>query len=395
MNSNIVFVSENYDNYRLLLSKISLLRHSDSVSLFSMQKLKQCLSNIKLIIIDGSQYNNQTIKKITDKISSNTEIIIINVQETEDFLFENGVYAILNDTATDREYISVLKKCFEKIALSEKISILKSFLYGSEGISLRNDFFTLKALKDSYCYLLENNNIKNGVLLLLTIDDASRTKISMGRLSGLLQKYLRETDIVAYRGRYFYLILPNTSVSGAKIVVDKLCKKMGKECALFCGGALLNDIDFSAVEKQAKDSLKAAYCQNENCVFIDNLQSDDWLCEPENKHYKLFDVAFTNKVKNIISPLFYRFEKDFSANNPQCSVIQYANKNCSYIKLKENTFESELKIIYDGFAKIIVTITHSGLDSCENTNKKLGLNELNEKELNKILNQFISEFRMN
>ena len=54
---------------------------------------------------------------------------------------------------------------------------------------------------------------------------------------------------------------------------------------------------------------------------------------------------------------------------------------------------SLLKIVYPGFAKVIVYITHEGLDSPENTEISLPLNKINTKEITNIVEKFIKEFK--
>ena len=49
--------------------------------------------------------------------------------------------------------------------------------------------------------------------------------------------------------------------------------------------------------------------------------------------------------------------------------------------------------MYPGFAKVIVYITHEGLNSPENKEISLSLNEINNKEITHIIEEFIREFK--
>ena len=61
--------------------------------------------------------------------------------------------------------------------------------------------------------------------------------------------------------------------------------------------------------------------------------------------------------------------------------------------MKNNKQDSTLKIVYPGFAKIIISITHDGLDSPENSEIQLPLTKINQKKLISIVEDFIKDFK--
>lgn len=52
-----------------------------------------------------------------------------------------------------------------------------------------------------------------------------------------------------------------------------------------------------------------------------------------------------------------------------------------------------LRIVYPGFAKIVIYITHEGLDSPENKEIQLSLTKISQKELITIVEDFIKDFK--
>ncbi len=61
--------------------------------------------------------------------------------------------------------------------------------------------------------------------------------------------------------------------------------------------------------------------------------------------------------------------------------------------LKNKNNKSSLRIVYPGFAKIMIYIEHEGLDSPENKELALQLDKITQKELINIVESFIEEFK--
>lgn len=74
-------------------------------------------------------------------------------------------------------------------------------------------------------------------------------------------------------------------------------------------------------------------------------------------------------------------------------IEQYTDDEQCVFHLKNKNQDSTLRIVYPGFAKIIVYITHEGLDSPENREIQLALTKISQKELIKIVEDFIKEFK--
>ena len=120
---------------------------------------------------------------------------------------------------------------------------------------------------------------------------------------------------------------------------------------------------------------------------------DDEKVKKANKNFKLFKMAFTNKMNSIITPMFYRYQKECETKLTNTQVSQYANNVESVFCLKNTNLHSELTIRYNGYAKFSIEINHSGLDSAENTKIEIPLSKMTEKYLNNLLKQLKDEYK--
>ena len=111
------------------------------------------------------------------------------------------------------------------------------------------------------------------------------------------------------------------------------------------------------------------------------------------KDFKIFKNAFEKKLNNVITPVFFRTQKEFEVKLTNTQVSQYSNNVESVFSLKNDVLHSELIIRFNGFTKFKLEIIHSGLDSAENTKIEIPLKQLTEKELNKYLKQLKTEYK--
>ena len=403
MCENVLLLSEDEDNIKYIQSKLSLLRGGDKVRVLPFQKLKKFMESkvCDIVLIDESQYNRAHILKAIETVknySHNAEIIIINSDETDDFIsecYDKGISNCVKYDAQKYEYMMAILNSLKMNAMKEKIAILDAFLSNTSSVVPKNGLITHKALKESFSILVQNPKIKKGVFAVLTLEDTTKTKVSLNRLAGILKKFLRNTDIVASALGYFYIILENIDLNGAKSVIEKIDAKMGDDIMIRAGLSKIGNKDYQSIEKNAKDGLKAAINNEEVCISLgDNISNDgNWLSDDgKNKHFKLFQIAFDKKLKKVIEPSFFRFEKECNSKISDCTVNQYANLVECNFTLKNDKAHSELIIRYDGFTKVKLKIIHYGLDTIENTEEELSLNALTDWELNKFLKQLKNEF---
>ena len=286
------------------------------------------------------------------------------------------------------------------MVIQEKCHRNEKFLEQLDVIDNKNKFYNYKYLKEVFLEISDNNRIQKGVFSLITLDEKIKTKVSTNRLAITIKNSVRGDDIVAFaRGGKFYLIQPNIDLLAAKSFIDKIQNKMGYNTPIRAGISKIGIKSFETLDKNVQDGLIAAIQNDEtSCCIKNNLNIENsWLEDEENdkipKSFKFFKLLFTNKMENVITPIFFRFQKEFENKLTNTLVSQYTNNVESVFCLKNETSISELIIRYNGFAKFNVEITHNGLNSPENTKIELPLNEMTDKYLSSLLKKLLNEYK--
>ncbi len=402
MSDNILLISEDKSNLEFLFSSVSVLRRGKIVGVVPLANVKRAISNnVKLVLVNEKEYFHSEILKTVEmikRVAQDCQILVILDKNDEKFInesYKNGVYDFINFSSCYEEYNVRLLNCLKYISQKEKFELLSVFMNNTASVNAKTGLFTHKALKETYYYLKELPLFKTGSYIILTIDSAVKTKVSMNRLGLNLKKCLRQTDIIAQGSGKYYLYLPQTGLSGAKTVIEKISDVMGSDIKIHAGISVIDVQSFDELEKDANDSLKSSVAKDELYVCLgENMNLDENIDDAikKNKHFKLFQKVFEKKLSCLIEPVFFRTEKEFQAKSEDITISQYANKVECVFSIKGDKRQSELVMRYDGFAKFNLKIVHQGLDTCENTQTEIYLNELTDKLLIKYLNILYNEF---
>lgn len=408
-NNNILLITDEDETAKLVLSKLILLRDNDKISVCGTQKLKKTLENslcCVVIVHENIESPDLTLKIISTikESKSNAEIVLLLNEEKPELIlkaYDLGIYDYFTVDAPDYEILIKTVNCFKLSSFKEVANRNEKFLYQLGVIDSKNSLYKYNYLKEIFIDLSDDLRIQNGIFAILTLDDKTKTKISTNRLAGIIKNSVRQEDIVATaRGGKFYLILPNIDLEGTKAVIRKIQDKIGNDFQIRSGLTKIGIQSFETLDKIAQDSLISAIQNDEMCVSLtDNLENTNTWLEDENskpnKNFKLFKMAFTKKMNEVITPVFFRFQKECETKLTNTQVSQYANNIESVFSLKNEKLHSELILRYNGFAKFKIEITHSGLDSAENTKTEFQLSKLTEKELTKLLKQLKDEYKQN
>ena len=137
-------------------------------------------------------------------------------------------------------------------------------------INLKTGFYKIKALNEAFDELRQLNDIKNGTFIALTINTASKTKVGMNRLAANIKKNIRKTDIVIQGLSKYYLLLPDTSVSGAQVVIEKISFSMG-DVKIHSGISKIGLKSFNELENVLNNSLKSAMINDKLYVTFESI----------------------------------------------------------------------------------------------------------------------------
>ena len=405
-NNNILLITNYEEIAKLVLEKLVLLRDNDRITVCNSQKIKKTLENslcCVVILHEDSENPHATIKLISTikETKPNAEVILLLNNENKDLIlkaYDTGIYDYFSTEAPDYEMLIKTINCFKLRTFKDIASRNEQFLYQLGVIDSKNGLYKYNYLKEIFIDLSDDLRIQNGVFAILTLDDKTKTKISTNRLAGAIKSCVRQDDIVATaRGGKFYLIIPNIDIEGTKAVIKKIQDKMGEDFKIRSGLSKIGIQSFETLDKNTLDSLTSAVQNDVMCVSLSDNHgnSNSWLEEDNKteKSFKLFKMAFSKKLNEVITPVFFRFQKECETKLTNTNVSQYANSIECVFSLKNELIHSELVLRYNGFAKIKIEIIHSGLDSAENSKIELPLSKLTEKELLKLLKQLKDEYK--
>lgn len=406
-NNNILLISEDENATELILNKLVLLRDNDKITKCNCKETKKALQNslycVVLLYADIKEQELifKTIKTIKETKPDSEIILIPNDINTELILkaYDAGIYDYVPIDAESFDFVIKTINCYKLRTLKNIEQRNEKFLYQQGVIDEKTNLYKCNYLKDIFIDIADDLRIQNGIFAILTLNDKNKTKISTNRLAGIIKTTVRGDDIIATaRGGKFYLILPNIDLEGTKKLIQKIQDKMGEEFKIHAGMSKIGIQSFETLDKITQDSLKSAIQNDEMTVSLSEVtgMQNGWLedeDQPRHKDFKLFKVAFTNKMKNVIEPIFFRFQKECETKLTNTQVSQYANNIESVFSLKNETLHSELVIRFNGYAKFKIEINHSGLDSAENTKLEIPLSQLTDKELTKLLKQLKQEYK--
>ena len=406
-NNNILLISEDENATELILNKLVLLRDNDKITKCNCKETKKALQNsLYCVVLLYADINEQesifkTIKTIKETKPDSEIILIPNDINTELILkaYDAGIYDYVPIDAESFDFVIKTINCYKLRTLKNIEQRNEKFLYQQGVIDEKTNLYKCNYLKDIFIDIADDLRIQNGIFSILTLNDKNKTKISTNRLAGIIKTTVRGDDIIATaRGGKFYLILPNIDLEGTKKLIQKIQAKMGEEFKIHAGMSKIGIQSFETLDKITQDSLKSAIQNDEMAVSLSEVtgMQNGWLedeDQPRHKDFKLFKVAFTNKMKNVIEPIFFRFQKECETKLTNTQVSQYANNIESVFSLKNETLHSELVVRFNGYAKFKIEINHSGLDSAENTKLEIPLSQLTDKELTKLLKQLKQEYK--
>ena len=407
-NNNILLISENAEATELILNKLVLLRDNDKIEICNNYKeTKKALQNsLCCVVLLYANINDQdsvikSIRTIKDT-KQDIEIILIPSDINSEFIlkaYDEGIYDYITLESENFDFAIKTINCFKLRTLKNIEQRNEKFLYQQGVIDEKTNLYKYNYLKEIFIDISDDLRIKKGIFCILTLDEKNKTKISTNRLAGIIKNTVRGDDIIAIaRGGKFYAILPNIDLEGTKNLLNKIQDRIGNDFKIRAGLSKIGIQSFETLDKLTQDSLKSAIQNDEMCISLtEQLNPVEMWIDEENisqhKDFKLFKVAFKNKMKNVIEPIFFRFQKECETKLTNTQVSQYANNIESVFSLKNENLHSELVIRFNGFAKFKIEINHSGLDSAENTKLEIPLSKLTDKELTKLLKQLKQEYK--
>lgn len=408
--NNLIFVTNDSNIIGILKPKLVLLREVDDILTTNyseaMEKIK---SNIPETVIIYCSHEKADCLDLIKEIRKeeklrNVSILLIIDQYNQDFVlnaYDENITDYLTINADDAEILIRTIWCLKKNANNTKFSKQHSLLQDLEVINRETGFYNEKFAKEIFENEFKNLDEMNieGILMLISPSEESKTKLNEDQLVKAIKISTRNSDVIVHNDvNRFYVLLEETQLKGAFTVWEKIKRAVGEQYTLNAGVSTIEGKDYETLKTELLNAIVEAKSTHQEMVIVSEEEkggSEDWLdkINTTQKNFKLFKQAFTKKLDNVITPVFFQMQKLYEEKLFKTIVEQYSNATLSAFVLKKLDNTSELKITYPGFSKINIDIVHEGLDSPENRRISLDLTELDESRLTQIIEEFIQEFK--
>ncbi len=401
--NNILLISENENFSKVLAAKLIFLRQNDNIVL---SDYNDAMNSVELYAPDIVLVYGKADDEIYNLISclrKNKSLCIILITDAYDpeFIlsaYDCGADDFIMSSADSFEFVLRIvhnvKHNSTKLLYLRSLKVLEQLGAVDENTGIYN-YQHAKQIIENY---IDDNLLDTGCFLALSSTQESKTKFDIEKLAIVVKNSIRVDDTVTFgKGAKLYILLPKADLNQALVVFNKIKESCSGDFGICAGITSIAHKNFEEFEHEALNSLSNAVATNMDYSFAQDNQEtlDDWLDDGEvsRKGYKFFRQMFNKKLEKVITPVFYRLQKTYEEKLFDTEIDQYTDEEQCVFKLKNKKQESTLKIVYPGFTKIIVYITHEGLDSPENKDIQIPLTKITQKELVKIVEDFIKEFK--
>lgn len=404
-NKSIILISDNKKAETELAEKLLLLRNSDDIETLGFDAIqdlfKKYYTDVILLDSYGRETSIETQIRYIKEQDRHVFLILLSKSSEPDFIagmYDCGIddYILPSSTPADIliKVVNAIKRAEERRIAYKNELLLKEL----DVISSESGFYTERCANELINQEFEA--LADGVFMIVTYDELDRARFSLDALRSALSLSVRKSDtVVELKTSKFYILLPNTDINGGIAVFRKVKENLQEAFRLKAGIEKITSKDFRIIEQKASAALSEAMLSaNDYCIYTEKeqaLQEKDWNIEiePEKKDFKLFRQKFLKKTENVITPVFYRLQKVFEDELPDTKIEQSTDEFQCIFHLKSLKQTSRLTIVYAGLGKIVLYITHSGLDSPENREIVLPLKDLTEKSLSDIVCTFVEEYK--
>ena len=384
----ILLVSDDNDFAQKLYEKLIFLRKNDEIIISDYASALDLIGECSVVLVHENSTFEQTLSMIKDlRKKKEISIILVANSNNENLILESADLGVDDFILANAENFEFVLRIVHNIEFSVLKQLSQGYIKLLKQVNVVDDYSGLFNFDNCQQILKEQ---KNGIFM--AISPCDKMKFSLDEVGFAIKFAIRKNDIAFIgRGSNFYLYLKDTDFDGAKNVFDKINTKI----KISAGVADISGKTLEKFEKEAQDALIEAQKTEQKFVVHQTKENtlDEWLADTKSGNYKLFRKLFNTKLEKVITPVFYRLQKSYEDRLKNTEIIQFTTDEQCVFELKNKNIKSSLRIIYPGFAKIIVTIKHEGFDSPENSEISLPLDKITQKELVEIVENFIKEYK--
>lgn len=399
---NILLITNEQKTIETFAEKLILLRDTDEIFYCDYEDAPDIVFADKpdIVIIQEHADKQKTVNLIKyTKTQTDSVLLMINTYDRDFILnaYDAGIDDYFTSYADPSEISIRAVNCIKKDNLKKTVKRYSDYLKQYKILENATNLISPQFAKEIGDFELTCNDFSSGSLSVIAPDEDCKQNYSSDKMIAAIKKSLRYNDIILRSsGAKIFILLPTGGVQAAVAVVNKIQNELKEEFSIKSGITEVAADNMELLEKQAQCALSEAMLSRQTFVIYSenpDTNEENWLEESKEKNFKFFKNAFNKKLEKVITPVFYRLQKSWEEKLFNTKIEQYTDETQSIFRLSNPKQTSLLKIVYPGFAKVIVYITHDGLDSPENSEISLPLNEINTKELTKIIEKFIKEFK--
>ena len=403
--NSILLISDDVNLSKVIESKLLFLRANDSIVVSeykdAISSLKYSSADIVLIHENISQQATLDFIKKVREFGNICIILLVNNYDKDMILasYDAGIDDFTFATAEDFELVirtvNNIKHNSIKLQAMRNQKLLEQLNVIDELTGLYNYNYSKQVIEN----YIDDNLLDDGIFLAIAPSENSKVKFSIEKMAHAILSSIRADDTATLgRGAKFYILLPKTSFNGAIVVLNKIKENYGDNFEICAGISSISHKSFDEMEHDVLQALSDAIATNAEYVLTEEKETDtldDWLVTEadEPKNYKIFRQIFNKKMEKVIAPVFFRLQKAWEEKLFDTQIEQFTDNEQCVFHLKNKKQDSILRIVYPGFAKIVIYINHEGLDSPENKEIQLSLTKISQKELITIVEDFIKDFK--
>jgi len=401
----IVLVTNNEDIKQKLQNNLVLLRKTDKLISVNYDNAKEVIEEFcPAMIIMHENTNRQTTTELTKyirnkKMLASSYIILLMNKFDGNFLIQSydiGVQDYFCSSSEPEEMLIRVINGVRHQQLKNKFNRYSGNLEHYGIIDTKSKFYSAKTAPEIINYEMGKNNYNGGCFLILSLDEECKKNYDYDKMLSAINRALRLNDIVISYSASKFGILFESGIEECFAILDRIKADIPKDWIFRAGIVSVSGINYSELEKRATCALNNSVLENkEYSIYSEEAAPpENWLqTEPEQKNiYKFYKKAFSQKIENIISPILYRVQKAYEDKIGDARIEQFADEKQSVLRILQGKKESRLSMLYPGYSKLVIYISHSGLDSPENREVTVPLKEITSSKISEIVEGFINEF---
>lgn len=404
-NKNILLISENKKAKEFFSKKLLLLRNSDDIEVSNIERIEnydiKFTPNVIILDLAGKEDVAESEIRFCKDSFKDVYLIIFSEISTPEFIanmYDLGIDDYILPQSTQADFLIKIVNAIKQTSLRKISSRNKNLLKSLDVISSESGFYTERCANELMAQAL--TQLTDGMFMIVTYDELDRARFSLTTLQNAIKSSVRSSDLVIeVKSSKFYILLPSTDEKGGIAVFEKIKAKLEEKFRIKAGLEKVTSRDFRYIEQKASAALSDAMLSaNDYCVYTEKEETQDEnipqiKVEQVKKDFKLFQQKFNKKLAGVITPVFFRLQRVFEDELPQTKIEQSTDEMQCIFHLKSIQQTSRLTLVYAGLGKVVIYITHSGLDSPENREIIIPLKDLTEKSLSDIICSFIDEYK--